>query len=126
VQNQNNVGSHKHTLLLRRNLRLAQAKWGPKLYPAVEQSLRLLSQRQMSIEHGDLLLIEGKWYVTHSGLLRLARRNRCCGINVRPAREHLTALATEGHDKLVQQLAQGYEPQVLDPAPGDRSSTEAA
>jgi transposase len=27
-----------------------------------------------------LQLIEGKWYVTHAGLLRIALRQRCCGI----------------------------------------------
>jgi len=36
----------------------------------------------MSVEQGDLLLIDGKWYVTHSGLLRIATRRRCCGIAV--------------------------------------------
>jgi hypothetical protein len=34
---------------------------------------------------GDLIWLSGGWYVTHSGLLRLARRNRCGGIEVRPA-----------------------------------------
>ena len=29
---------------------------------------------------GDLLLLEGKWYVTHSGLLQLASRKGCRGI----------------------------------------------
>jgi hypothetical protein len=32
---------------------------------------------------GDLTLLDGKWYVTHAGLMRLARRNRCIGIKVR-------------------------------------------
>jgi hypothetical protein len=36
----------------------------------------------LSIEKGDLILIEGKWYVTHTGLLRLAKRKRCAGILV--------------------------------------------
>jgi hypothetical protein len=37
---------------------------------------------KISIESGDVLLIEGKWYVTHSGLLRLARRKKCSGIYI--------------------------------------------
>jgi len=41
----------------------------------------------VSIANGDLLMIEGKWYVTHSGLLRLARRQRCRGIHVQAAAE---------------------------------------
>jgi hypothetical protein len=36
---------------------------------------------------GDLLMLAGNWYVTHSGLLRLARLNRCAGIRVQPVRE---------------------------------------
>jgi hypothetical protein len=38
----------------------------------------------LSIAAGELLLLEGRWYVTHSGLLALARRNRCAGIHVQP------------------------------------------
>jgi hypothetical protein len=33
---------------------------------------------------GDLIFLNNGWYVTHTGLLGLARRNRCAGINVRP------------------------------------------
>jgi len=29
---------------------------------------------------GDIQLIEGRWYVTHSGLLRIAQRKRCIGM----------------------------------------------
>ena len=35
---------------------------------------------------GDLALINGNWYVTHSGLLRLATRKRCAGISALPLR----------------------------------------
>jgi hypothetical protein len=68
--------------LIRRNLRLARAKWS-SLSLAVERALRLYSEQlRMSVERGDLLLIDRKWYVTHSGLLRIATRRRCCGIAV--------------------------------------------
>jgi len=33
-----------------------------------------------SLTMGELLLLDGKWYVTHSGLLRLALRKHCFGI----------------------------------------------
>jgi hypothetical protein len=39
---------------------------------------------RLSVESGDLLLLDGHWYVTHSGLIRLARRNHCSGIHVEP------------------------------------------
>jgi hypothetical protein len=31
---------------------------------------------------GDLMLLDGRWYVTHSGLLRVARSKKCHGIDV--------------------------------------------
>jgi len=70
---------------MRRNLRLARARWGKELGTAVKQALRIYSEElSVSIENGDLLLIQGRWYVTHSGLLRLARRRHCYGIDVTP------------------------------------------
>ena len=38
---------------------------------------------KLSIRRGDLLCLDGKWYVTHSGLIRVAHRRRCCGIETR-------------------------------------------
>src|SRR5215469_10327498 len=35
-----------------------------------------------SIKAGELQVIDGGWYVTHTGLLRLARRKKCRGIHV--------------------------------------------
>ncbi len=67
---------------------MAHAKWGNDLGPALEQVLRTYSDElRVSVQSGDLLLIERNWYVTHSGLLRLARRNRCFGIHVHPANQ---------------------------------------
>lgn len=34
----------------------------------------------LSLRRGELLCIDGKWYVTHSGLIRIAHRRKCCGI----------------------------------------------
>jgi hypothetical protein len=33
------------------------------------------------VRRGDLILIAGRWYITHSGLLRIAKSKRCCGIH---------------------------------------------
>jgi hypothetical protein len=41
-------------------------------------------QFQLSVADGDLLFLDSGWYVTHSGLTSLARRNRCAGIKVQP------------------------------------------
>ena len=42
----------------------------------------LSSDFQLSAKNGDLQVIQGQWYVTHTGLLRLARRKKCRGIQV--------------------------------------------
>jgi hypothetical protein len=34
----------------------------------------------VSVAAGDLQFLENRWYVTHSGLLRIAQRRRCLGI----------------------------------------------
>jgi hypothetical protein len=65
---------------------LANAMWGPLSDP-IASSLKLLIDRySLSISLGDLLYLDGRWYVTHSGLLRLSRRKGCAGIQVRPVR----------------------------------------
>jgi len=40
----------------------------------------LTSHHGLSIASGDLQLLNGRWYVTHAGLLRIATRRRCQGI----------------------------------------------
>ncbi len=47
----------------------------------------LLMQYRFSVLRGDLLYLEQRWYVTHTGLLSVAKRRHCCGIRVRPVRE---------------------------------------
>jgi hypothetical protein len=70
------------------NCRLARKLWGTGLSRWHIQTLRELTRSfQFSVLVGDLLLLDGKWYVTHTGLIRLARRNRCSGIHVRPVPE---------------------------------------
>jgi hypothetical protein len=55
--------------------------WG-KLPSIALRALKQLTQGlALSVAGGDLLFLEGKWYVTHSGLLRIAQRRRCSGIN---------------------------------------------
>jgi hypothetical protein len=62
------------------NARHAQSIWG-KLPSTSLGALKQLTQRlALSVAGGDLLFLEGRWYVTHSGLLRIAQRRRCSGI----------------------------------------------
>jgi hypothetical protein len=66
------------------NKRIAKQLWGDISPTALRSLKELTSEYLLSIASGDLLLLDGRWYVTHTGLLGLARRNRCAGINVRP------------------------------------------
>ena len=70
------------------NLELAKRLWGRELDTAALTSLRdLVVIHSLSIARGDLLRINGSWYMTHSGLVSLAHRRRCSGIQVRPVLE---------------------------------------
>jgi hypothetical protein len=72
--------------LLRSNLKLARSRWKSELNQIAVQLLKSLTDRyQFSIAEGDLIWLERGWYVTHTGLVRLANRNRCAGIHTKPA-----------------------------------------
>jgi hypothetical protein len=70
---------------IRQDVRLAKRLWGDLPKQTVSSLLTLLERHRLSVQAGDLLLIDGKWYVTHCGLLRVARRSHCAGIHVEPA-----------------------------------------
>jgi hypothetical protein len=73
--------------LASKNLRLARMRWGA-LTPQSLQNLKSYTQEfGFSIIAGDLLLLNSGWYVTHTGLIRLARRTHCAGIDVKPVAE---------------------------------------
>jgi hypothetical protein len=66
--------------LVRQNLRLVK-----QLYPGLRQqdfqALRSLTQSlHLSVLRGEVLNIDGKWYVNHAGLLQIALKRRCLGI----------------------------------------------
>jgi len=68
--------------LIRHNTSLVK-----KLYPKINreriQALKeLTKQFSFSFASGDVIQLENSWYVTHTGLVRLARRKRCRGIHV--------------------------------------------
>jgi len=73
----------KASPLARRNVKLAKGKWFEELGKQHLQTLRSLTDNYgFMVALGDLLLLEGGWYVTHAGLLRLASRKHCAGIHV--------------------------------------------
>ena len=69
--------------LLRANTRSAKRAFGPNLAPRTIAQLKSLTQDfSFSISAGELQILNGSWYVTHTGLVRLARRKHCRGIHV--------------------------------------------
>jgi len=67
------------------NRRLARQLWGASVDSSLVLRLQELSEEfGLCISKGDLKLIDQNWYVTHVGLLRLARRRRCSGIELEP------------------------------------------
>jgi hypothetical protein len=68
--------------ILRSNIAVATATWG-RLPRTARVGLKELTTRYaLSVALGDVQFIDGRWYVTHAGLLRLANRDHCCGIRV--------------------------------------------
>ncbi len=74
--------------LCRRNRRLARQKWGiERNHPLLAALKSLTEDLALSVSAGDVILLQGNWYVTHAGLLRIAKRNRCSGMKVQFIRE---------------------------------------
>jgi hypothetical protein len=65
----------------RKNLEWARNLWSEQFDRRQIESLRALSERYFfTVGIGDLQFLDGRWYVTHAGLLRLSSRRRCRGI----------------------------------------------
>ena len=64
----------------RSNARLARQLWGEPSRVALRGLRDLTARYSLSVGAGDLQFLDGRWYVTHSGLLRIAWRARCSGI----------------------------------------------
>src|SRR5215471_13080987 len=74
--------AHKVKRLVIENVCLAKARQ-PDISRSLLDDLRDLTRHfSVSLRSGDLLLLEGHWYVTHTGLIRLAKRCHCSGIHV--------------------------------------------
>jgi hypothetical protein len=64
----------------RSNSKLARQLWGEPSRIALRSLRELTARYSLSVAAGDLQLLDGRWYVTHSGLLQLASRRGCRGI----------------------------------------------
>jgi hypothetical protein len=75
------------------NVRFAKNVVGVALSSNLLAQLRELTKNfELSLRSGDLLLLSGGWYVTHTGLIRVAARRRCRGIHSQPIPEFSDAL----------------------------------
>lgn len=73
--------------LIRQNLRFVRWRKTPLLPVAVHQLREMTARFRFSLRLGDLMYLDGGWYVTHAGLMRLASRRRCAGIEVQQVPE---------------------------------------
>src|SRR6202049_1103323 len=64
----------------RSNKKLAKSMWGELSSRALRNLRDLTDTHGLSVAAGDLQFLEGRFYVTHAGLLRIAQRNHCSGM----------------------------------------------
>ncbi len=70
-------------ILVRKNIRLAKRSGAQPLGSVAIDRLRDLTKSfGFSLSLGDLQYMDGGWYITHAGLMRLSQRRRCAGIRV--------------------------------------------
>jgi len=74
--------------MFRSNVKLARTTWGVLSRTALHSLKELTDRHGLSVAGGDLQQLDGRWYVTHAGLLALARRNHCSGVRVQLVREY--------------------------------------
>jgi hypothetical protein len=65
----------------RLNKRLAERFWGRLSLSLLASLQSLTSTYGFSVGRGDIICLDGRWYVTHAGLLRLSFRRGCSGIH---------------------------------------------
>ena len=78
----NRTGWNAVERLVRINVTSARRIWGALPTSTLQVLKELTADHRLSLQSGDLLLLEGRWYVTHTGLIRRARRSNCTGISV--------------------------------------------
>jgi hypothetical protein len=63
------------------NSKLARATWVGLSRSAIRMLRNLTEAYGLLVSTGDLLFLGDRWYITHAGLLRIARSKNCCGIS---------------------------------------------
>jgi len=71
----------KPVLNLSRDVRLAKSLYGDLSRPTLALLKQLVAITKLSLANREIVLLGDSWYVTHSGLLSLAKRRRCLAIH---------------------------------------------
>jgi hypothetical protein len=67
--------------LVTQNRRLAKRFWAGRLSAAnLDKLTHLTRTLNLAVSTGEILYIDGNWYISHAGLLRIALRQHCLGI----------------------------------------------
>jgi hypothetical protein len=83
----------RKVVAFRANANLARQLWGEPPRIALRALRDLTLRYSLSVAAGDLQFLDGRWYVTHSGLIQLASRKGCRGIKT-ILQERLSDVAT--------------------------------
>jgi hypothetical protein len=76
--------TRNNRLLRAANVAYARRHWPTECSSALLSKLRELTTTfSVSVVRGDICLVNGTWYITNGGLLRIAQKRRCIGIQSR-------------------------------------------
>src|SRR5713226_2757790 len=76
------TNSQKIESLVRENSRFAKFLWSSELEPPSLSALKKLTRESgLAVAAREILWMNGGWYVTAPGLLRVAKENHCHGIH---------------------------------------------
>ena len=79
------------------SIRMARKIWNNLSREALTRLREIATQHDFSVGAGDLIYLNNGWYVTHTGLIGLARRKRCSGIHI----EAVDSLCDSGASRFV-------------------------
>src|SRR5215472_5127873 len=68
-------------------INVARRTWGNVGTSKLAELRVLIERNGLSLALGDICYLDDRWYVTHAGLLRLARRRHCAGIKTNLERD---------------------------------------
>jgi hypothetical protein len=78
----------RKTDLVRTEISLARRRWFGISAEKLAELRKLVGQYRLSVALGDVIFIDTGWYVTHAGLLRIAHRKHCSGIETRLEKQY--------------------------------------